>query len=120
MTPKRKQIRRKPLTPTHRAFLLSWIAYDGNGTRAALETCGCSTKRAATVCASRMLTNVDLQLAIEDEMENRGLGMLQIIEKLTAGLDSALLADHFRALELILKLRDTLPIYLKEDGTSLN
>ena len=44
-------------------------------------------------------------------MERQGLGIIQIIEKLTAGLDSVSLETRFRAIELILKLRDTLPIY---------
>ena len=119
MAKKQKSIRRKPLTPTQRAFLLAWIARGGNGTEAALDTCGCSTVRAAAVCANRLLRNVDIQLAIEEEMEKRGLGMDRIIQKLAARLDSVSLETNFRALELIIKLRDTLPVFTKEDGSIL-
>ena len=119
MAKKQKSICRKPLTPTQRAFLLAWIAYDGNGTKAALETCHCGTPRAAAVCAIRMLGNASMQLALEEEMERQGLGIIQIIEKLTAGLDSVSLKTRFRAMELIIKLRDTLPVFTKEDGSIL-
>jgi hypothetical protein len=94
----------KPLTPTQRAFLMSWIAYDGNGVKAALNACGCSTPEAAAVCASRLLRNDNIKRAIEEEMEKQGLGIFQIVRKLTSGLDSASMETCFKVLEMILKL----------------
>jgi hypothetical protein len=87
--------------------LCTWLENDGNGTKAAMLAYGCSTPNATAVIASRLLRNVNIKRAIEEEMAGQGLSLKWIVQELSNCINAEpTLEGKVKGLELLLKLVD--------------